>query len=246
VIRDRILAKGESLYEEPLHLLRGEQQIRDPGTYFAVLRAIAGGATQYNEILQQSKVEKNLELLLGRLEELGYIERRRPVELQAKQQRSSYRIADPFFRFWFRYVFPNRSRLERGRGDELLVEIERDLDTFLGLAFEDCCRTWIGTHAPNGRFPASSTLGSWWSRDGQVEIDIAGMSKGHYDVLGSCKWATSVRSRALGDLLAARAHLGGTATNASLVLFARGFSDEIVQRATHERVELVSAADLFS
>ena len=55
VIRDRVLSKGESLYEEPLHLLREEQTIRDPATYFAVLRASRGGATKFNEIQQQAQ-----------------------------------------------------------------------------------------------------------------------------------------------------------------------------------------------
>ena len=45
VIADRILRNGESLYEEPLHLLREEQAIRDPGTYFAIVREVAGGRT---------------------------------------------------------------------------------------------------------------------------------------------------------------------------------------------------------
>lgn len=32
------------MHEEPLHLLREEQAIRDPGTYFAIVREVAGGA----------------------------------------------------------------------------------------------------------------------------------------------------------------------------------------------------------
>lgn len=246
VIRDRVLSKGESLYEEPLHLLREEQKIRDPGTYFAVLRAIADGATQFNEIQQRAKIPRNLELMLARLEELGYIEKREPVEITSKRPRSTYRIADPLFRFWFRYVFPNRSRLERGRTDEVLVEIEADLDTFMGLAFEDCCRDWIGRYAPTGRFPSSDRLGSWWSRDGSVEIDVVGMTKGRYDLLGSCKWSRRARTSTLGDLLAARDHLGTRATNAALVLFARGFERDLVERAAEAGATLVTAADLFA
>jgi AAA+ ATPase superfamily predicted ATPase len=246
VIRDRVLSKGESLYEEPLHLLREEQKIRDPGTYFAVLRAIAGGATQFNEIQQQAKIPRNLDVMLSRLEELGYIERREPVETTSKRPRSTYRIADPLFRFWFRYVFPNRSRLERGRADEVLVEVEADLDSFMGLAFEDCCRDWIGRYAPTRQFPSSDRLGSWWSRDGGVEIDVVGMTKGRYDLLGSCKWSKRAKTSVLRDLFAARDHLGSRAENAALVIFARGFEGELVKRAAEGDVTLVSAADLFA
>jgi uncharacterized protein len=246
VIRDRILSKGESLYEEPLHLLREEQKIREAGTYFAVLRAIAGGATQFNEIQQQARIPRNLDVMLSRLEELGYVEKREPVETTSKRPRGSYRIADPFFRFWFRYVFPNRSRLDRGRVDEVLTEIEADLDTFMGLAFEDCCRDWIGRYAPAKLLPAPNRLGSWWARDGSVEIDVVGMTKNGYDLLGSCKWSKRARTNVLGELLAARDRLGGAAANASLAIFARGFESELSKRAEEEDVMLISADRLFA
>jgi AAA+ ATPase superfamily predicted ATPase len=246
VIRDRILRKGESLYEEPLHLLREEQKIRDPGTYFAVLAAIAAGATQFNEIQQRAGIAKNLDLMLARLDELGYITRREALEPTARRARGSYRIADAFFRFWFRYVFPNRSRLERGRASEVFADLADDLDTFMGLAFEDTCREWLGRYAPSGRFPDSERLGSWWSRDGQVEIDIVGTSKGHYDLLASCKWSQRAKPSVLGDLLAAREHLGGRATRAALVIFARGFDQQLVTRAAENDVTLVGIDDLFN
>lgn len=245
VIRDRILTKGESLYEEPLHLLRGEQAVRDPGTYFSVLRAIADGATQFNAIQQRAGIARNLDTMLSRLEELGYVERREAIETASRRPRSSYRIADPFFRFWFRYVFPNRSRLERGRTDEVLAEIETDMDNFMGSAFEDSCREWIERYATAEPFAASERVGSWWSRDGRVEVDVVGMTKGRYDLLGSCKWSRRARASVLDELLAARDHLGGRAAQAALAIFARGFDRELRDRAAEQRVTLVSAADLF-
>ena len=43
VLAERILTRGESLYEEPLQLIRGEDEIREPGSYYALMRAVAGG-----------------------------------------------------------------------------------------------------------------------------------------------------------------------------------------------------------
>lgn len=245
IIGERILRKGESLYEEPLHLLREEQKIRDPGTYFAILRAIADGATQFNQIEQNAKIPRNLEVMLARLDELGYVTRHEAVEPISKRPRGSYRIADPYFRFWFRYVFPNRSRLERGRSQEVLAEIEADLDNFMGLAFEDCCRNWLGRYAPADTFPDPKRIGSYWSRDGQVEIDVVARSKGFYDLLGSCKWSQKAKTTALGDLINARDHLGPRATNARLVIFARGFDPKLVEQAADNGVTLIPANDLF-
>lgn len=245
-IAARILSKGESLYEEPLHLLREEQEIRDPATYFAVVRAIARGRTRVGEISGATGIPTpNLTKMLARLEALGYVEARAPLSPAGpERKRSSYRLVDPFFRFWFRFVFPNRSLLERGRVKEVLAVVERDLDTFMGLAFEDCCREWLGRHASAERFGAPRQLGSWWSRDGQVEVDVAGASRGRYELLGSCKWDRSAGTEVLEQLLGHRDELPKAAA-ARLAIFARGFKPQLRRRAAEEGVALVDVEELF-
>jgi uncharacterized protein len=244
-IATRILAKGESLYEEPLHLLREEQEIRDPATYFSIVRAIATGRTRSGEIANVTQiVTPNLTKMLSRLEALGYVEARAPLSPKGPEaRRSSYRLTDPFFRFWFRFVFPNRSLLERGRVKEVLRTVERDLDAFMGLAFEDCCREWAGRHAGDA-LPASRQLGCWWSRDGQVEVDVVGASRGRYDLLGSCKWDRRAPASALARLLEQRDDLA-RAGSARLAIFARGFSADLKRQAAAEDVELIGIERLF-
>jgi len=244
-IAERILSKGESLYEEPLHLLREEQTIRDPANYFAVVKEIAAGRTRAGEIASAAQLPTpNLVKMLSRLEALGYLEGRAPLGPNGpEEKRASYRLTDPFFRFWFRFVFPNRSLLERGRVKAVLQIVRREMDTFMGQAFEDCCREWVGRHAGDA-LPASQHLGSWWSRNGQVEVDIVGASRGRYDLLGSCKWSQEASTAALGRLLEHRDALR-RAGSARLAIFARGFEPELVRRAKEEQVTLVGIERLF-
>ncbi|MDO8213401.1 ATP-binding protein [Conexibacter sp. CPCC 206217] len=249
VLRTAVLAKGQPLYEDPLHLLREGEGIRDPATYFAILRAISGGATQHNQIATRIGIpSSNLGARLGRLEELGYVTAWAPLSADGLEpRRTSYRIADPYFGFFFRYVFPNRSRLERGRVEEVAREVLADLDDVMGRAFEDACRTWAGRYAQEDEVGRSDELGSWWSRDGSVEIDVVGTRKGRYSLLGSCKWRRTVGSDVLDALHDAQASLGGKAARARLALFARrGFTPELSARAADEQVLLVTAADLFA
>lgn len=247
ILADRVLAVDEALYEEPLHLLRGEPQLRELGSYFALVAAIARGATRTSEIANVTGLDvPNLTRMLGRLVDLGYLEHRTPVAPRPEPKRSIYRLCDPYFRFWFRFVFPNRSLLARGRIGEALAEIDRDLPTFMGLAFEDCCREWVGRYAPAGLLPRCKELGAWWSRDGQVEIDIAGTGNRRFVLLGSCKWDRRVRTSTLGRLLDHRESLGPVAADAQLVIFGRGFEDTLVERAADHGVTLVSADDLFA
>jgi AAA+ ATPase superfamily predicted ATPase len=246
IVAERILARGESLYEEPLHLLREEQDIRDPASYFTVVRAIAEGRTRPGQISSATGVPTpNLTKMLGRLEALGYVEARAPLSPTGPEaKRSSYRLVDPFFRFWFRFVFPNRSLLERGRVKEVAAVVERDIDAFMGVAFEDCCRQWVGRYAATERLGAPRALGGWWSRNGRTEVDIVGASGGRYELLASCKWSRAAGTATLGELLARREEMP-KADGARLAIFARGFELELERRASEEGVALIAAEELF-
>ena len=83
-------------------------------------------------------------------------------------------------------------------------------------------------------------------RDGQTEIDIAGIARRAYVLLGSCKWDRKARSHVLGRLLDHRDRLGTRAADAQLVIFARGFDRLLIRRAGQEGVKLVAAEGLFS
>ena len=113
--------------------------------------AVLGGTPQYQvwvgEISNTVQVPTpNLTKMLSRLEILGYLEARAPLGPKGPEaKRTSYRLTDPFFRFWFRFVFPNRSLLERGRVKAVLKTVERDLDTYMGRAFEDAAASGWGT-----------------------------------------------------------------------------------------------------
>lgn len=247
VIKKRILAKDAPLYDDPRHLLREGEGIRDPGTYLAILRAVAQGATTHNEIAQRAGVSaSNLARRLARLEDLGYISPRAPLERDGTIARSIYEIADPYFRFWFRYILRNRSRLESGRVDEVYSEIIADLDNTVGPAFEQCCRAWVQRYADEDLTGGPHEVGSWWSRKGDVEIDIVGVRKHKYVLVGSCKWRREADVDVLSDLLEHQNALGPAAKKAQLLIFARErFTKQLTERADDEGVKLLAAADLF-
>jgi AAA+ ATPase superfamily predicted ATPase len=247
VLAERVLAKDAPLYDDPRHLLRDGEGIRDPGTYLAILRAIARGATHHNEIAQQAKVPTgNLARKIARLEDLGYLTARYPLGADGHEERSSYQIADPYFRFWFRYVVNNRSRLERGRVQEVLDEILADLDNVMGWAFEECCRHWVGRYADENAVGAPQQIGSWWSRDGRTEVDVVGVRRHRFVLVGSCKWRRTADVDVLTDLQRQREALGPKAARARLAIFARErFTDALRERAAEDDVLLIAASDLL-
>lgn len=112
------------------------------------------GPPSSNQIEQHAKIPRNLDVMLARLDNLGYITRHEAIE--AKYKRAAEPTASPTRSSGSGSATSSpRSRLDRGRTRDVLTEIEADLDTFMGPAFEDCCRDWLGRHAPAPRFPAS-------------------------------------------------------------------------------------------
>lgn len=247
-ITNAILPTDSPLYSDPEHLLREEEGIRDPGPYFGALDAIAHGHTTTTAIASRLEISSQLtSKFLNRLLSLSYIARVEPIESQGTAAgRGYWKISDPYFRFWFRYVFSNKSRLARGRIDEVAAEIEQDLPTYFGPAFEDCCRQWVAQFSDLGR--DAIDVGSWWSRRSDVEIDVVTRNKKGYGLLGSCKWTRSqLKTDVIDDLLKARYGLGPAAAKARLAVFSRSsFSPAVRTRAKQEDVELISVEQLFT
>ena len=122
------------LHTEPECLVR--EELRDPGVYFSILHSLAAGLMRPNRIAQDAGVPgPSTDKYLDVLRRLRLVHRDVPVT-EARPERSRkglYRLSDPFLRFWFRYVYPNRSALEAGAGREVLETVVLpDLDTFMG------------------------------------------------------------------------------------------------------------------
>ncbi|MFT4034156.1 MAG: ATP-binding protein [Patulibacter sp.] len=244
VLETHILPPGEPLHDEPLQLLRGERDLREPGTYFAILRAIAEGRTQFNAILQAVAPTKGaaLSARLHRLIELGYVQQRTPL---AGNGTGSYSISDSYFRFWFRFIWPNRSRLQAGRIELVRDEILAGLDDFMGLAFEQACRQWARRYAPHGTPLASAQqIGSYWTRTHDIEIDVVAMTGQRFDALGSAKWSARADAHVL-DRLRHQRDAIRNAGDSSLYIFARGFDGSLARQAEGSDVQLIRADDLY-
>lgn len=158
----------------------------------------------------------------------------------------SYALKDPYFRFWFRFVSPNRSRLQGGRVDEVYDDIVRGLDDFMGASFEAACRRWARTYAPKDSvFATAPEIGAYWNRTHSVEVDLVAMAKRRVLALGACKWSATADGHVHDQLIAHRDAIAGGGTP-QLFVFARGFHRTLQRRASAGEVTLVSARDLYA
>ncbi len=101
-------------------------------------------------------------------------------------KRRRYYISDKYFRFWFRYVQPNREMIEEGRSDELVRLRKGDFDAYMGPVFEEIVRRTIHKILP---FIPLRVGRHWWRERGEArEIDILAIGEGSV-ALVEVKWS---------------------------------------------------------
>lgn len=191
-IQEEILTKGSYLYDEVRFVL--QQELREPRNYFAILQAIAAGKTRLNEIKQATGLD-GATAYLDTLQQLHLIERIVPVtEAQPqKSRRGIYRLKDHYLRFWFRYVHPNRSQLERGGIQPIFKnQVLPEIDDFTSLGFEEICQQYFWQEGLLGKIPFIPTnIGRWWDANEEIDFVVVGATEA---VLVECKW----RNKAVG------------------------------------------------
>jgi len=178
------------LYNDGLTLLRDE--MRDPRHYAAVLRAIASGYHTLSAIAREAGVERSsLPAYLSTLQGAGYVERRVPIGIvrTGRRQRGTWHIADPYVRFWGRYILPYTGAIEKGQGAGLVDQVLRPTwEQFIAITWEELARTSVydlaARHTP-GFWP--EVVGSWW--DAAHQIDLVAVSYQQRTAwLGEARW----------------------------------------------------------
>lgn len=141
-IRESLLDPSSFLFDEPSFLL--QKEVSDIGSYFSILRIIAAGNHKLSKIaamLQQKQT--NLPRYLNVLIDLDVLAREVPVTENhpAKSKKGIYQIRDNFLRFWFQFIYPNRSYLEMGHTDVVLHRLQRNfIDNQVSFVYEQICQ----------------------------------------------------------------------------------------------------------
>jgi hypothetical protein len=154
----------DSFFLEEGRVLLSDEFGKEHSVYFSILSAIARGATSRNEIEQC--VGRQVGGHLTRLEENYHlISKTIPFRAQSTRQ-TRYRISDPFYRFWFRFIFKYDYMVQMKSFDLLQRIVLRDYPVFSGFALEEYFKAKF---AESGKW---SRIGAWWDRKGENEIDL--------------------------------------------------------------------------
>jgi AAA+ ATPase superfamily predicted ATPase len=193
-LRAIVLSPLGVLHDEPRTLLLDDT--RDTVQAASLLSLIARGSHRLSEIA--ARVERPATSLvrpLQRLLDLGFIRRDVPFGSTVRDtKRTLYHVADPFLRFWFRFVEPARSRLEARQIEDVALQIGTTFAHHAGEVWEDLARASVARLGAFGyRWqPASRWWGPGLDRH-PMEIDIVAESEdGRALLVGEARWSRDV------------------------------------------------------
>jgi len=192
-INNNILSKSSFLYDEPNFLLRNE--VSEVGTYFSIIKTIAEGNRKLSKIATRLEVQQsNLSKYLKTLQQLDIIEREVPVteDKPEKSKKGQYIIKDNYIKFWFLFIYPNKSYLETNNSGIVLNKIKENfIDRHVAFVYENVCveKMWELNNQEIWNFNFNK-VGRWWNNNSEIDL-VAIDSEGDNIIFGECKYQTS-------------------------------------------------------
>jgi AAA+ ATPase superfamily predicted ATPase len=140
------------------------------GTYFALLGAVAEGATTQHGI-EQLTGNRAIGGYINRLvDDYQVLSKKRPIFSKKTSQTVRYEIEDLFLRYWFAYFDRYRPLIELENFGRLAKVMKEGYPTYSGQILERYFKKQL---AESGEF---KDIGSWWETKGsQNEIDIVAL-----------------------------------------------------------------------
>jgi len=193
-VLDNVITKGTYLFEETDFLLN--EEFREPKNYKLIFKGIALGYNTLGEICNYTGLDKSMvSKYLNVLCRMRILRDEMPVTASSKFKKRLYFMEEPYFNFWFRYVYPNRIDLEANRNEQVLELIKKDFPRYSGHMFEILVMELMtkGTILSDHSF---SKIGRWWHKD--AEIDIVGLNENTGMIhFVECKWTDLNEGEAL-------------------------------------------------
>jgi len=221
-IRGTFLNEFAPLSREPEFLLR--EELQGLQKFQAVLDALAAGRLSLRDIGKALGLDpRAITYQLGTLMDIGYVGREFPLTKRRPSPKDvRYSLKDALLRFWYRFVFPNLSRIRENPNAAFATLIAPQLEAFYGACFERLCREALAQLYLKEAAHASTQVGEYWNNK-ELQIDVVGIRSDNWIDLGECKWGAVTSAPALVSELEAKVEKYPNSTNATLgrMLFTR-------------------------
>lgn len=171
-IYNLFLAPNSYLFDYGIRVLKSE--IADIGTYASILHSISQGNTKIGDIASSLNVKSTyLTRYIQKLIDMMVIKKRVPLREDKKKSKfGRYEIQDNALKFWFSYIYPNLSKLQFSKIEEVSKLIEGEfISKTVFLNYIKCIKEYIYTNQKDTFGYEPNFIGSWWDNNGS-NIDL--------------------------------------------------------------------------
>jgi len=207
------------------------------------------GKHKLSEIINETGFDKGMvSRYLSILDSIQITKKEIPVteKMPEKSRRGIYRIDDNFVRFWFRFVFRNRSFLEENRVDKVILKVREAMPGLLAENYERIACEILKDALIAGRkeaYPLAGfeSCGRWWNKSGEIDL-VATNSQTNEIIFGEVKWSNKPVGTNIYEYLKRTSQAvdwGKQGRKEYFVLFSKsGFTLAMKAKAKKERVYL--------
>lgn len=133
-----------------------------------IMYAVANGKKKYGEIEEMLNMKNNglLSKQLTSLLDMEIITKTFPINRQNDKKKISYELNDNLMRFYYAFVYSNKSALAMLGPDAFYDEyIEKPLITFISHRFEEQCRNYFSMKVKAGDIKGVKNIGTYYYDD---------------------------------------------------------------------------------
>lgn len=195
-IKENFFKYNSFLFNEGMSIIKND--LSDAVTYSSILYSIALGNKKIGDIssflnLKSSYITRYLQKLV----DLMILKKSIPInDNPTKSKFGRYEFEDNFFKFWFRYVFPNQNFICNEKVDNLIDVIK---DDFQSTYIFDCYKKYMLEKLVNNEDEyigfTPIRIGSWWNNK-DVEIDFVAYNN-RYILFINIFWEEDIRNNKL-------------------------------------------------
>jgi len=219
-IKDNFLVYDTFIYNEGMNLIKND--LSDVITYCSILYAIAMGNKKIGDIASFLDLKSSyLTRYLQRLVDLMIINKEVPInENPNKSKFGRYEIDDNFLKFWFCYIYPNQSNLNKKNYYPIIKHIREDFSKRLvNSAYTKYVKELL-MNEPEKFFSYSpKKIGSWWNNK-DIEIDLISYNN-KYITFIDCKWRKNNHMNINYDLLQKKSNSFETTLIKKYIIFSK-------------------------
>lgn len=166
-----------------------------------IMFAIANGKKKYGEIEEILDMKNNglLSKQLSALLHMEIVAKNFPINRPDDKKKVSYELCDNLLRFYYAFVYKNKSALTVLGADAFYdAYIAQPITTFISHRFEEICRSYFSLLAKSGKLPGITNIGTYYYDDSITrtngEFDVVLQRHTDYDIYEVKYYTSPLRS----------------------------------------------------